>query len=189
MSVTYDYILTTDWGAPTLPISLTIDPYKEGFTMAAISVSHSDCIAQCRVCGQTKKQDEFYSKQLRKCGSVGECKDCTKRRVRSRSRSNSAVQAYDRLRARRPKVADRIRKNAADWNAKNPAAYKAHNAVSNAVRDGRMTKEPCLFCGEKKVHGHHRDYSKPLDVVWLCPKCHHRLHAVFPETSAHERNV
>jgi hypothetical protein len=23
-------------------------------------------------------------------------------------------------------------------------------------------------------------------VVWLCAKCHRRLHAVFPETAAHE---
>ncbi|QTC89414.1 hypothetical protein IFE19_01385 [Brevundimonas pondensis] len=75
---------------------------------------------------------------------------------------------------------------AREWREAHPDAYRAHNAVNNAVRDGRLTKEPCLFCGEAKVHGHHQDYSKPLDVIWLCPRCHHRLHANFPETAAHE---
>jgi ribosomal protein S27AE len=59
--------------------------------------------------------------------------------------------------------------------------------VGNAVRNGRLTKEPCLFCGEEKVHAHHRDYSKPLDVIWLCPKCHNRLHAAFPETEGERK--
>ncbi|RUU22662.1 hypothetical protein EN883_18610 [Mesorhizobium sp. M7A.F.Ca.AU.002.06.1.1] len=67
------------------------------------------------------------------------------------------------------------------WREENPVAYKAQTAVSNAVRDGRLFKQPCEFCGDDEVHAHHRDYTKPLEVVWLCPKCHHRLHALFPE--------
>jgi ribosomal protein S27AE len=92
------------------------------------------------------------------------------------------VQEYDRKRAKSPGVRKRLQSVAREWRKKNPDAYKAQNAVSNAVRDGRLNKEPCLFCGATKVHAHHRDYSRPLDVIWLCPKCHHRLHAAFPET-------
>ncbi|TIX28948.1 MAG: hypothetical protein E5V35_00095 [Mesorhizobium sp.] len=68
-----------------------------------------------------------------------------------------------------------------EWREENPVAYRAQTAVSNAVRDGRLFKQPCEFCGDDEVHAHHRDYTKPLEVVWLCPKCHHRLHALFPE--------
>ena len=73
-----------------------------------------------------------------------------------------------------------------DYRARFPEAYAARTAVGNAVRDGKLQKEPCLFCGTAKVHGHHRDYSKPLEVIWLCARCHNRLHANFPETAAHE---
>ena len=136
----------------------------------------------CRICSAEKEADGFYPRQLRKCGAVGECKDCTKDRVRQRARTNPAVQEYDRKRARLPHRRELMARVNRRWNERNPEAYRAHYLVTNAVRDGRLDKEPCLFCGRDDVHAHHKDYSKPLEVIWLCPKCHHRLHAYFPET-------
>jgi len=49
-------------------------------------------------------------------------------------------------------------------------------AVARAVASGTLTRGPCAVCGALKVHGHHGDYSKPLDVVWLCPPHHRQLH-------------
>lgn len=65
----------------------------------------------------------------------------------------------------------------------NEEKYKARTAVSNALRDGRLIKQPCEHCGAtEKVQAHHNDYSKPLDVEWLCFKCH-REHAHGQTTS------
>ena len=50
--------------------------------------------------------------------------------------------------------------------------------LNNAVRDGRVTKTPCMVCGDLKVEGHHADYSAPLDVVWLCKLHHTQCHSV-----------
>ena len=49
--------------------------------------------------------------------------------------------------------------------------------MAEAVRTGRLKKpDRCERCGEKvakpKLQGHHDDYSKRLDVRWLCTKCH-----------------
>lgn len=52
--------------------------------------------------------------------------------------------------------------------------WKARQKVEYAVRSGKMKKLPCRDCGAKKVNAHHPDYSKPLEVIWLCPP-HHRL--------------
>lgn len=55
--------------------------------------------------------------------------------------------------------------------------HQARMAVYEAVRDGRMTRGPCEVCGTTEdVHGHHDDYSKRLEVRWICRSCHHDLH-------------
>lgn len=52
----------------------------------------------------------------------------------------------------------------------------AHEAVGNALRYGMLEKRPCERCGNHKAVAHHEDYSKPLDVTWLCTKCHAARH-------------
>jgi len=51
----------------------------------------------------------------------------------------------------------------------------------------------CEHCGRAptgfdRIHGHHDDYSKPLEVVWLCQRCHgaehRRLNALRRERAA-----
>ena len=59
-----------------------------------------------------------------------------------------------------------------EWKHRYPNRVKAHDMVANEVKQGRMTRLPCEVCGIKRTHGHHEDYSKPLDVRWLCPGCH-----------------
>lgn len=51
---------------------------------------------------------------------------------------------------------------------------RAHESVKRAVARGDLKRKPCKECGSMPVEAHHEDYSKPLDVRWLCPK-HHRL--------------
>jgi hypothetical protein len=41
------------------------------------------------------------------------------------------------------------------------------------VKRGAIKKGPCVICGTReKIEGYHEDYSKPLEVVWLC-RGHH----------------
>ncbi len=47
----------------------------------------------------------------------------------------------------------------------------ARNILASAMRYGKMERQSC-HCGETKVEAHHEDYSKPLDVEWLCKKHH-----------------
>lgn len=57
---------------------------------------------------------------------------------------------------------------------------KARNAVKTAVKNGSLKKpSECQGCGRKsyRIEGHHPDYSRPLDVQWLCAPCHKTLHA------------
>lgn len=47
---------------------------------------------------------------------------------------------------------------------------------------GKITKKPCEKCGDLNSQKHHEDYSKPLDVTWLCRKCHLAHHDDLPPT-------
>jgi DNA-binding transcriptional regulator YiaG len=54
---------------------------------------------------------------------------------------------------------------------------KASLTVSKAIREKRLVRMGCEVCGSiKGIHGHHEDYSKPLEVNWLCKKHHSSLH-------------
>ena len=44
------------------------------------------------------------------------------------------------------------------------------------LRRGKIQRQPCRDCGDKKSEMHHADYSKPLDVTWLCRTCHLKWH-------------
>lgn len=64
------------------------------------------------------------------------------------------------------------------WREKNPQKVKAHSIVNEAIKTGKLVKpSECSCCKLKKeVQAHHEDYEKPLDIIWLCPACHSKLH-------------
>jgi len=128
---------------------------------------------RCFKCGEEKPLSKFYKHKAMADGFLGKCKQCTKNDVTRHRNSNlDEVRAYDRSRGSRQTKAYRDR-----YTAENPEKYKAHIMVSNAVRDGKLKKEPCEVCGSKhRIHGHHDNYDHPLTVRWLCAVHHHEAH-------------
>ena len=55
----------------------------------------------------------------------------------------------------------------------------AYRAFHKAISDGSLERPcRCSVCGKtgRAIHGHHTDYSKPLDVIWCCEFCHGGIH-------------
>ena len=52
--------------------------------------------------------------------------------------------------------------------------WLARAKLRYAITIGEMTKPlKCEVCDRKKtLQGHHEDYTKPMDVIWLCTGCH-----------------
>ena len=152
----------------------------------------------CFKCGKEKPLSDFYKHPKMKDGHLNKCKECNKKDVQQNYRKNiDYYKEYDRERNKKPERIESKRKKEKQWNKnnpekllkykkkyreENPEKYKAHNLVNNAIRDGILIKQNCEICGKEDTHAHHEDYSKPLDVIWLCPQCHVNWHnGIKPE--------
>lgn len=56
----------------------------------------------------------------------------------------------------------------------------AREYLNLAVYFGHVKIQPCEACGAEEVQAHHDDYTRPLDVRWLCGKHHAAVHGGRP---------
>lgn len=147
----------------------------------------------CKTCNTTKETAAFYTSNRTRC------KECIKASVTAnRLEKIDYYRAFDNARANLPhRVAARKAYGRTSayaeshtaavkrWEAKHPERKSASTAVSNAIRDGKLIPWPiCAVpecCG--KPEGHHPDYSRPLDVVWLCDQHHKEAHALVKQAA------
>lgn len=74
---------------------------------------------------------------------------------------------------------DELNRKARERYKTNALIKKKHLArtnVNQAIRGRKITKQPCEVCGNQIAEAHHDDYNKPLEVRWLCRKCHLEWH-------------
>ena len=146
----------------------------------------------CRKCGLEKDLTEFYKKPAMADGHLNHCISCVKAYEKDRREKQlDRLKAYDKARANLPHRVQ-ARKEYAKTDAGKSAHKKANDAylkrypfkyvsrvlTRNAVRDGKLEKASCCTeCGStEKIEGHHDDYTKPLEVRWLCESCHKEWH-------------
>jgi hypothetical protein len=71
-----------------------------------------------------------------------------------------------------------VREHHRRWMAANREKRSAYNAVYRALKAGRLERpDTCEIAGcRERPEAHHDDYSKPLDVRWLCRQHHAAVH-------------
>lgn len=108
-----------------------------------------------------------------------------------RSANKEKIKGYESRRAKRTPEQERAKYVAKmkkihgeDWipRAERPKTpvdkdrEKAVQTYKTAKKRGKLVKTACQVCGAVEVEGHHPDYSRPLDVVWLCREHHMEIH-------------
>lgn len=116
-------------------------------------------IILCSTCKDYLEEHQFTKRPEYARGRDYECRWC--RRVRTAAQKQT-------------------RKKKKIWRQSRPIE-SARWAVNNAIRIGKMIKpHGCKRCGKstrsRLLHAHHPDYSKQLDVVWMCAQCHAVTH-------------
>ena len=129
---------------------------------------------RCRECGTEKPTSEYYKNSETADGLLGHCKACHKEIVAANKlKRPDHYRAYARERSQLPaKRAQTLR-----WMRDNPEKTKPKRAVYLALRKGTLVKptnceaqlKRCLPGG--RIEAHHEDYSRPLDVIWVCRPC------------------
>jgi hypothetical protein len=114
---------------------------------------------RCPKCETIKLLGDFWLDRRQKDGFSVSCRGCL--RVDPERRRLSERRNYKK---RRERYYEQIR---------------ARQLLADALHAGKMQRpKHCEDCGtEGKVHGHHEDYGKPLEVEWLCRPCHEQRHA------------
>lgn len=148
---------------------------------------------RCSACRREKSLDQFWVCRGNADGFQYACKTCIRKKTsRYRAAHAEETRAYNlkwnrehpkslSAAARRYRKRHRLRLNEKKRaaNAIAPEKERARQAVKRAIKEGRMTRwRYCEMCeAHGTLHAHHSDYSKPLAVIWLCPKCHRAAHA------------
>ncbi len=152
----------------------------------------------CSKCKVEKELSEFYKDSSRKDGLYPQCKKCHNETVKRYSKTDKGKESN-----RKGHCKYRQTKRGRETERKSSQAYrrtergrevsrkadqkryqfsteklKARIAVNHAIRDGKLTRPSvCESCfNERFTEAHHEDYSKPLNVEWLCKECHTNLH-------------
>jgi len=79
----------------------------------------------------------------------------------------------------------RYRRNLPENQVKRRAAV----ALRRELRAGRIVRQACEKCGNQRSHAHHDDYSQPLEVQWLCSRCHVQRHEQIAKGRGYIFNV
>lgn len=143
-------------------------------------------LRRCSACNHEKPVAAFYA---RKDGRMNflcrQCRDARNSIYRLTPKSKE-LQRLNRINGTISDLVKATRLRKAKLAAQRfPEQQYAKRKVRTAISNGSLVRPPtCQQCGGGRplrdgrafIHAHHEDYSRPLDVIWLCPPCHTAIH-------------
>jgi len=129
----------------------------------------------CNHCKIRKPENEFY--KMHRCLNDLSfiCKKCDRKRTEE-YRSNNRHIIRERFKKWRNKNKDKINAYQKLYQLKNKERINVRATVYRAIKLKKIIRKNCSVCNEKKSEAHHEDYSKPLDIIWLCRLHHAQIH-------------
>jgi len=137
----------------------------------------------CTQCSTSKPLADFPPAKDGKYGRNSECRECHRKRWHSYIRRPEVVEANKKGRRNR----SAYKQASLGGDPIKMAKFLARDTVRRAIIGGVLVKgDVCFDCGTNgdDLHGHHDDYNKPMEVVWLCAPCHSKRHYGIANTEA-----
>jgi hypothetical protein len=141
-------------------------------------------VKRCFKCLRVRPIAEFYKHSMMRDGHLNKCKDCTRRdTAENRAKRIDYYRAYDMVRyaesGQRGEASDEAkRRSGKAWKERNADKMRAHQRVRSALSSGTLTRpSACERCSRPcRPQAHHHDYNAPLEVEWICSRCHASVH-------------
>ncbi len=140
----------------------------------------------CYTCKEKKSTSDFSSNKCSPDGYRYQCKLCSKK---YRERWLKTIKGQEFLIRDRQRWKDYYQENKKKVNDRvytyqtkqketpiGELKFRAGQLIRYLKRKGKIISNPCCICGDENTQGHHPDYSKPLEVAWLCSKHHKEVH-------------
>lgn len=136
----------------------------------------------CPRCGIEKAYSDFPKDASKSSGFSSHCKVCNREKKKRwlKTEKGSATKKAARKRNSGSETAKaRYKRSWSRKMATHPEKIRARCAVKDALKYGKLFRKPCEVCGDVQVEAHHDDYSKQLEVRFLCQKHHREFHENF----------
>lgn len=138
----------------------------------------------CRKCFLFFIYELFPKENRNKDGKAAICKKCDLERSSNWAKNKGkekravSVKRYQQSEKGRESFNRANRKATKKWVEANRFKVKCHVLFRNYLKLNKLERpKKCSKCGVfAKIEAHHCDYLKPLDVIWLCKKCHYDWH-------------
>ena len=76
----------------------------------------------------------------------------------------------------RYKISPKNKAYSKEYRKNHKKELEAQSKLNKVIINGEIERGDCAICESPNACAHHIDYSKPYDVIWLCPKHHSELH-------------
>ena len=123
---------------------------------------------KCFKCNIVKPLPYFYKHKQMADGYLNKCKEC--------NRKDSALQLEKNKQNPEWIKKEKERVRLKQLKQKGKPRTIIYSEIKSKIASGEITKLPCEVCGKEKAQGHHEDYNKPYDLVWLCIRHHQDRH-------------
>ena len=152
---------------------------------------------KCNICKQLLPFEMFYKNKSKLKGINTTCKKCGRKQglkyyYANREKVLSRMHKYyqdNKQKCREVQIVyylkhrtEYLERNRQE-RIKSPLKIQCRRQVDWAIRSGKLKRGHCEDCkilsDKEKIVGHHEDYNKPLEVIWLCQSCHMRRHSIL----------
>lgn len=136
---------------------------------------------KCSGCGRKLPLSQFAKNKNTPDGLQYKCRECFSKYNRERYLKKKEKIKAD-VRKYKQENPMKVYETRLSTCLKNPSGLRARKVVDAALVAGVLERpHVCSGCGcddsEHRIEAHHHDYSKPLDVIWLCTPCHRCMDA------------